>query len=137
MDSFFIKFKKSIENYGIINIIQAKEVYFMEKRRKNSYRLECKWFQTKDDINIDKEDSWVGFISVFDDNSCIGCAIDARRSKPTHLLIGTMVEGKGLTLTKIHANNPDTIPQWYMGVFEKYKSEIMEDAVNTAKRELE
>lgn len=33
--------------------------------------------------------------------------------------------------------NPDTIPQWYMGVFEKYKSEIMEDAVNTAKRELE
>ena len=83
----------------------------MEKRRKNSYRLDCKWFQTKDDINIDKEDSWVGFVSVFDDNSCIGCAIDARRSKPTHLLIGTMVEGKGLTLTKIHANNPDTIPQ--------------------------
>lgn len=28
--------------------------------------------------------------------------------------------------------NKNTIPQWYMGVFEKYKNEILQDAINSA-----
>lgn len=32
--------------------------------------------------------------------------------------------------------NKNTIPQWYMGVFEKYKSEIVEDAVRISNEEL-
>ena len=79
-------------------------------KRKNSYRLDCNWFQTQNDVDVEKADSWVGFISVYDDNSCIGCAIDARRTKPTHLLTGTMVNGKGLILNKIHVNNPNITP---------------------------
>ena len=32
--------------------------------------------------------------------------------------------------------NKNTIPQWYMGVFEKYKSEILEDAIKGANNDI-
>jgi hypothetical protein len=32
--------------------------------------------------------------------------------------------------------NKNTIPQWYMGVFEKYKSEIVEDAIKISNEEI-
>lgn len=32
--------------------------------------------------------------------------------------------------------NKNTIPQWYMGVFEKYKNEILQDAIKGADTEL-
>ena len=32
--------------------------------------------------------------------------------------------------------NPNTIPQWYMGVFGKYKSEILQNAIKNAESEL-
>ena len=32
--------------------------------------------------------------------------------------------------------NKNTIPQWYMGVFDKYKTEIVEDSIKTANNEV-
>lgn len=32
--------------------------------------------------------------------------------------------------------NKNTIPQWYMGVFEKYRNEILEDAIKVANNEV-
>lgn len=32
--------------------------------------------------------------------------------------------------------NKNTLPQWYMGVFDKYKNEILEDAINVSNNEV-
>ena len=32
--------------------------------------------------------------------------------------------------------NENTIPQWYMGVFKKYKTEIVDDSIKTANNEV-
>lgn len=39
--------------------------------------------------------------------------------------------GKGTRWT-----NKNTIPQWYLGVFEKYKTEILEDALKEANKDI-
>ncbi len=77
----------------------------MELNVKNVYNINCDWFAHGKDAAGNSKNSWNGEIVVLGNNSCFGYATDNGHKSPTHLLVGAMVEGSGLTICKIHLTN--------------------------------
>lgn len=79
----------------------------MEKQIKNIYNLSCNWYMKgrEEDASGRSKGSWTGSVVAYDDNSCIGYATDAGKQEPNQLLIGTVIDGKALSLCKINAYN--------------------------------
>lgn len=77
----------------------------MKQSAKKIYNVSCNWYSEQPDASGKNENSWEGKILVFDDNACIGYATDNGHETPTHLLAGTYVEGKGLSIFKVHGTN--------------------------------
>lgn len=77
----------------------------MEKIVKNVYELDCNWFANGVDAVGNSENSWKGNVICYQDGNCVGYATDNNHAAPTHLLIGSFVDGKGLSICKIHATN--------------------------------
>jgi len=89
----------------------------MEKKVKDIYKIECNWYMHPDedylispirvaekwseDLNGLVKGSWEGKIVSFEDNSCIGYAKNSVTGEPDQLLIGTILDKKAISLTKI------------------------------------
>ena len=82
----------------------------MELNIKNVYDIKCNWYAHSEDASGNSKNGWNGEILVLGDNSCIGYATDEGYQSPTHLLVGVMVDGSGLSICKIHRDNDDYDP---------------------------
>lgn len=85
----------------------------MEKSVKNVYEISCNWFANNADSKGKKESSWKGQVLTYDDNGLIGVATDSGSISPTHILVGVLVDGEGLSIVKINKNNPDYDPIYF------------------------
>ena len=75
----------------------------MNKNVKKIIELNCKTFIRDSKHSI--KNAWKGEVLVFEDNSCIGYATNKGEQIPTNLLVGTFVDGTGLSIWKIHATS--------------------------------
>ena len=91
----------------------------MELNIKNIYDINCDWFAHGKDAAGNSKNGWNGEILVLGDNSCFGYATDNGHKLPTHLLVGAMVEGSGLTICKIHLTNSDHLTDFLVKTLKK------------------
>ena len=75
----------------------------MNKNVKKVVEINCKSFVGDSKHSI--KNSWKGEILIFEDNSCVGYAIERGQQAATHLLVGTFVDGSGLSIWRIHATS--------------------------------
>ncbi len=80
---------------------------------KHTYDISCNWFANNADINGKKQSFWTGKILTQSDNGLIGIATDAGSASPTHILIGVLVAGKGISIVKLNQKNPEIDPIYY------------------------
>ena len=102
----------------------------MEKKVKNLYNLSCNWYMpelSEEDISLpmfisgewsENEDgmihnSFSGKFVSFEDNTLLGYAVDEKKSKINQLIIGTIIEGKGITFCKIYDDDFISNPTYY------------------------
>ncbi|MBR7172186.1 MAG: hypothetical protein IKD36_00095 [Clostridia bacterium] len=82
----------------------------MESKIKSAYDINCKWYADTQDAAGNSKNSWNGEILVLGDNSCFGYATDEGHKEPTHLLVGVIVDGSGLSICKIHREKDEYDP---------------------------
>lgn len=81
----------------------------MEKQIKNVYDLSCNWYDYNDGKDI-IYGCWTGKVVSYEDNTCVGYAIDNGKTEPTHMLKGMILDGKALSLWKININDCEDYP---------------------------
>ena len=102
----------------------------MEKKVNNIYNLSCNWYMPElHEENyslpmfisgewIENEDgmihnSFSGKFVSFEDNTLLGYAVDEKKSKINQIIIGTIIEGKGVTFCKIYDDDFISNPTYY------------------------
>lgn len=107
----------------------------MERQVKGICEFDCKWYADGVDAAGDHINGWVAKLVCYDDNSCVGYATDNKMQNPSHLMIGTFVDGKGLSICKIHATNEAYDPiifdafSNYLGESDTYYGEFLSKTI--------
>lgn len=84
----------------------------MEKQHKFAYEVSCNCYDYNDGKDIICG-YWNGKIVSYDNNSCVGYAVDSEYNLPYYLLIGIIVDGKSISIWKININNAKDYPKLF------------------------